>query len=75
MQRRPRRTCASRIEPATRTAASKDESGGEPVTAAGSPSSSTATSSRGESSSSFTISDPRRAVDGQWTRRSDSPCW
>ena len=33
------------------------------------------TSSRGESSSSFTISWPRRAVDGQCTRRSDSPCW
>ena len=28
-----------------------------------------------QSSSSFTISFWRRAVDGQWTRRSDSPCW
>ena len=32
-QRRPLRTCARRIEPAARTATSKDESGGEPVTA------------------------------------------
>ncbi len=71
--RRPRRTCAWSRDPAARTAASNVESGGSPTTADASPSRSTAISSRGASSSSFTIKRPRRAVDGQWTRRRDSP--
>ena len=67
--RRPRRRCACRIEPAARTATSKPS----PAPPRSSPSSRTATSSRGASSSSFTISRPRRAVERQCTLRSDSP--
>ena len=58
------------IEPAARTCTSKLS----PTTALASASSRTAISSRGASSSSLTISCPRRAVEGQCTRRSDSPC-
>src|SRR5205085_633319 len=69
-ERRPRRTCAWRIEPAARTCTSKLS----PTAAPASASRRTATSSRGESSRSFTISCPRRAVVRQCTLRSDSPC-
>ena len=62
--------CARRIEPAARTWTSKLSS----TTALASASRMTAISSRGASSSSFTISWPRRAVVFQCTFRSDSPC-
>ena len=71
---RPRLACDLRIEPAARTASSKVESGARRRRRSASASRNTAVSSRGESSSSLTISCPRLAVDGQWTRRSDSPC-
>ncbi len=69
-QRRPRATWVRRIEPAARTAPSRLS----PATPRSSASSRIAISSRGESSSSLTIRRPRRAVVGQCTFRSDSPC-
>ena len=63
---RLRFACAWRIDPAARTASSKVESGAAPASPAASASRKTAASSLGESSSSFTISSPRRAVEGQW---------
>ena len=61
-------------DPATRTAASKLDSGGSPTAYRGSQSRMTTTPSWAVSSSSFTMSCPRRALVGQCTRRSDSPC-
>ena len=54
--------------------ASKLESGGSPTAPAGRSRGATTTPSLALSSSSFTISCPRRALVGQCTRRSDSPC-
>ena len=59
--------------PAARTAASKLDCPIGPATPSGSWSRTIARSSRGASSSSFTISRPRRAVLGQCTARSGSP--
>jgi hypothetical protein len=73
----PSNAFASWFEPwdaAARTCMSKLESGGSPADTPAAASRSTATSSRGSSSSSFTISRPRRAVVRQCTMRSDSPC-
>ena len=68
-------TCACRIDPAARSRHLERRVGRRrPTSPAASASRKTAASSRGASSSSFTISSPRRAVEGQWTRRSDSPC-
>ena len=62
---RPRRAYVCRIEPAARICMSKLESGGAPATESALASTTTATSSRGSSSSSLTISWDRFAVDGQ----------
>ena len=68
--RLPWDACERRIEPAALTCSSKLF----PATALACASRTTAISSRGASSSSFTISWPRRAVVRQCTFRSDSPC-
>ena len=71
--RRERPAWARTRPAAARTASSRLERPAGPVRIAASTSSTIATLSRGASSSSRTISSPRRAEVGQWTARSGSP--